>query len=93
MLGAVVYVQVVDELAADAVFGEHAFHHLDEQGVVAGFDVLVERFFHQALGSSLALSARIAGVAQVGVVGPLFAGEFHFVGVDDDYVVATLNEG
>ncbi len=93
MLRTVVNIHIVDELAAKTVLGEHAFHHMEEQGVLAGLDVLVERLLHQAFGSGLALTAGIAGVGQIDAVGPLVAGELHFVGVDDDHVVAALHVG
>ena len=93
MLGAVEYVQVLDELAAQTVLGEHAFHDAQVQGVHTGLEVLVVRFLHQYLGGELALTAGIAGVGQVFVVSPLFAGQFHLVGVDDDDVVATFHVG
>ncbi len=92
VLRAVVNVHVVDELTAEAVFRKHAFHHLDKEGVITGFAVLVEGFLHQAGGVGLTLAAGVAGVAQVDVILPLFAGELHFVGVDDNDVVATLNK-
>ena len=93
MVGAVVDVHVLDKATADAVFGEHALHHADEQGVHAGLEVLVERFLHQHFGSQLALAAGIAGVVEVDVVGHLFTGEDDLVGVDDDYIVAALGVG
>ena len=93
MLGAVVDVEVVDEFASETVFGEHAFHNAKEQGVLACLDVLVERFLHQTFGSELTLTAGISGEVEVDAVGPFFAGELHFVGVDDDYIVATFHVG
>ena len=91
--GPVVDVKVADECAAETVLGKHTLDHLDEQGVVAGLDVLVERFLHQNLGGGHALATGIAGVREVLAVGHLLAGEAHLVGVDDDYVVAALDVG
>ncbi len=93
MVGAVVDVHVLDEAASEAVFGEHTFHNLDEEGVHTGLDVLVERFFHEHFGGCLTLSAGISCVVEIDAVGHLFAGEDNLVGVDDDYVVAALNVG
>ena len=93
MVGTVVDVHIVDDGASKTVFGEHTFHNLDEEGVVAGLDVLVERLLHEHFGSGDALAAGIAGVAQIFAIGPLLAGETHLVGVDNDYIVATLYEG
>lgn len=93
MVGAVVDVHVLDETAAKTVLGQHAFHDTDEQRVHAGLEMLVERFAHQYLGGELTLTAGIAGVVEIDVVGHLFAGENHFVGVDDDHVVAALGVG
>ncbi len=93
MLGAVVNVYVGQELAAEAVLGKHTFDCAQEQRILAGFDVLVERFLLQALGSGLALSAGIAGVAQEDAIGPFLAGKAHLVGVDDDNRITALNIG
>ena len=89
----VVYVHVLDDLTTETVLGEHAFYHLCEEGVLAGLDVLVERFLHEKLRGRHALSTGIAGIAEVFAVGPLVACEAHLVGVDDDYIVTTLYEG
>ena len=42
MVGTVVYVHVLDDAASETVLGEHALHHMDEQGVHTGLEVLVE---------------------------------------------------
>ena len=42
MLGTIVNVHILDNGTAKAVFGEHSFYNLDEQGVVASLEVLVE---------------------------------------------------
>lgn len=93
MVGAIVHVHVCDDGSTQTVLGKHALYNLDEEGVVAGLNVLVERLFEENLGGGDALSAGIAGVAEVFAVGPLLAGEAHFVGVDDDDIVATHDVG
>ncbi len=92
MLGTIVNVHVANDLAAETIFGKHTFYNLDEQGVVTGLDVLVERLLLQKLGSGDALSAGIAGVRKIFATGPLVASEAHLVGIDDNYIVATLYE-
>ena len=93
MVGAVEHVQVFDNFAAQTVFGKHAFDYAEVEGVHAGLEVLVEGFLHEHFGGELALTAGIAGEVVVDAVGPLVAGKLNFVGVDDDHVVAALNEG
>ena len=93
MRGTVVDVHVLDDATAETVLGEHTFYHLDEEGVIAGLDVLVERLLHEDLGGRHTLSAGIAGVAEIFTVGHLLAGKAHFVGIDDDYIVAALYVG
>lgn len=89
MVGAVVDVEVLDELTSQAVFGEHTLHHTEEEGVHTGFEVLVVGFLHEHFGGLLTLTAGIAGVVKVNLVGHLVAGKNDFVGVDDDDVVAA----
>ncbi len=86
MLCTVVNVHVADNAATETVFGEHTFHNLDEQGVVAGFEVLVLSLLHKNL-------AGVACVREVNTVCHLLAGENNFVGVDDDYIVAAIHVG
>ena len=92
MVGPIVDMEVLDELASQTVFGEHAFYHAEVEGMHAGFEVLVVRFLHKHLASKLELAAGIAGEVEIDVVGPLVTGKNHFVSVDDDHIVATLNE-
>ena len=90
----VVHVHVLNEATADTVLGEHTLHNVHEQGVHTLFlIVLLERFLHEHFGSGLALTAGIAGVAEIYTVGHLLAGENNLVGVDDDYIVAALHVG
>ena len=93
MIGTVVDVDVLDELASETVFGEHTLHHAEEEGVHTGFEVLVVGFLHQHFGGLLTLTAGITGVVKVNLVGHLVAGQDDLVGVDDDDVVATLDVG
>lgn len=60
--------------------------------MLAGLEMLVERLLHQHFGGELALSAGIACVVEVDLVGPFLAGEDYLVGIDDDDVVAAFNE-
>ena len=93
VIGAVVNEEVVDQTASEAVFGKHALHYMEEEGIFAGFEVLVLSFLHEDLGSEFALTAGEAGVAEHNVVGPFFAGEHHFVGIYNNNTVATLGVG
>ena len=93
VLGAVVDVHVLDEATSETVFGKHTLHYVYIEGMYAFFDVLVEGFSHQTLGSGLALAAGIAGVAEVSFLSHLLAGENCFFGVDDDDFVAALHVG
>ena len=93
VVGTVVHVHVLDDAASKTVLGEHAFEYMNVEGVHTGLDVLVERFLHQSLGGSDALTAGVSGVAEVGVIGHFLAGEDNLVGVDDDDIVAALYEG
>ena len=93
MLASVEDMEVGELGRAELCLGEHAFYHLYKEGMIAGLDVLVEGLLHHDLGGRYTLSAGIAGVREVLAVGPLVAGELHFVGVDDDYVVTALDVG
>lgn len=93
MVGTVVDVEVLDELTSETVFGKHALHDAEVEGVHTRFEVLVEGFLHQYLGSFHTLSAGIAGVAEVDFVGHLVAGHDDFVGIDDDHIVAAGHIG
>lgn len=90
MLRTVVHVHVLDEATAKTVLGEHAFHHMNKQGVNAGLEVLVEGLLHEHFGSGFTLTTGIAGEREIHMVGHLLAGEFHLVGVNDDHIVTTL---
>lgn len=93
MVGTIVDMEVLDELASEAVLGKHSLHYMEVEGVHTRFEVLVERLLHQSLGGLFALSAGISGVAEVDSVGHLFAGEDDLVGIYDDDVVAASYVG
>lgn len=77
--------QVAEKGRSEAVFGQHPFDcFFDEEG----------RFLSQVIGGGgIALTARIAGVAGVDLIGHLFPRETYFVCVDDDDVVTAVNVG
>ena len=85
VLGAGIDFEFGEHLGGELVLGEHAFDGVldDECGLVRAHvrDVA-------AIGG-----ANPAGVEHVGLVGFLAAGEAHFVGVDDDDIVASVNVG
>ena len=93
MVGTIVHEEVVDQSTTEAIFGKHAFHRVEIKGVLACLQMGVERLFHQQFGCEDALTAGIAGVCKHFAVGPLVAGETHFVGVNNDYVVAAHGVG
>ncbi len=93
MVGTIEHVHILNQTATKTVFGKHAFHNLDEEGVHTGLDVFVERFLHEDLSIGVTLTAGIAGVRKIFAVCPFFASENHFVGIDNDYVVAALHVG
>lgn len=93
MVRPIVNVEVVHQTAAEAVLGEHALNHMDEQGVLAGLEARVHRLGAEHGGCNGTLSAGETGVAVEYAVGPFFAGELHLIGVDDDYAVAALGVG
>lgn len=93
MAGTVVNVHILNDATSETVLGEHTLHDLVKQRVDAGFEVLVVRFLDEHFGSCLALSAGIAGVAEIDAICQLISGETYLVGIDDDYVVATIHEG
>jgi hypothetical protein len=93
VVSSVVNVEVLDELTTKTVLGKHTLDNAEVQGVHTRFEVLVEGFLHQNLGSLLALTTGIAGVVQVNLVGHLVAGKLNFVGIDDDNIVATSYVG
>ncbi len=67
------------------IFGQHAFDGVAHDG--GGL------FGHQFLGDDLFLSAGITGVGEVVLLAHFIAGKSHLVGIDDDYVVATVHMG
>lgn len=93
MLRAVIYMHVLDDASSQTVFGKHTLHNLYKQGVITGFEMLVERLLHHDFRSSDTLSAGISGVRKIFTVKPLLAGQTHFVGIDDDNIVTTFHKG
>ena len=92
MFRTVEHMQVLEELAAKTVLGEHTLDNTHVERVHTGFEVLVERFLQQDFGGELTLATGIACVGVINAVCPFLAGENHFVGVDDDHIVAALHE-
>ena len=94
MLGAIVNVNVLQQLGTQAILGQHALDHLHVQRVhtLAEVFLLLTLGLQQGRGRE-ALTTRIASVAYVLVLGPLLASHLALVGVDDDYIVATVNVG
>ena len=74
--------KVTIELVAQSVLREHASHSVfdDTDGVSA----------EELTGRLMTLTARIAGVVGVNLVGHLLAGETDFLGVDDDDIVTAI---
>ena len=83
VLGAGIDVEVAEQLVAQTVLGEHAFHHLTEEAILA--------FGLEACGCRLTLSAGVSGVTQIHAIVPLIAGQNDFVGINDDDVVSAIN--
>ena len=92
MLGAVVNVNVLQQLGTQTVLGQHALDDLHVQGV----HTLAQVFLLLALGlkqggRAETLATGIARVANVLVLGPLLAGHLALVGIDDDHIVTAIN--
>ena len=92
MLASVEDMEVGELGRAELCLGEHAFYHLDEEGVLA-LDGHAVRFLHEVGGSERALAAGIARVAEIFALVHLVAVENHFVGVDHDHVVTAIEIG
>ena len=90
---AIVDVHVGEQLCAQTILGQHALEHMQEQRVHARSEVLAQRLLLKYCRRSVALTARITSVGNIGAIGPFLAGEFHLVGIDDDHIVATINVG
>lgn len=85
VLAAGIDVEVVEQLGAQAVLGEHALYHAVEQAIgTVGLG-------HDTGGRALALAAGVARVREVNAVGPFLTGQLHLVGIDDNHVVATVH--
>ena len=92
MVGAIVHVQILDEFTAKTVLGEHAFYYTEVEGVHAGFEVLVVGFFHQHFGGELALTAGVSLLIVINAVCHLITCKHALFGIDDNHIVAALNE-
>ena len=90
MLAAIVHIHVLEQLGSQTILGEHALEHLQEQGVHTSLGAATLRLCHEFGGSAEALATGIAGIAHILVVGPLFAGHAHLVGVDNNHIVTTV---
>ena len=83
VFGAGIYIEVAEQLVAQTILGQHAFHHFTEEAILT--------LGHKACGSYLALSAGISGVTQINAIVPFVASQNDFVGIDNDNVVSTIN--
>ena len=94
MLRTVVNMNVLQQLCAQTVLGQHALDDLHVQGVhTLAQVVLLLALGLKQRGGSETLATRIARVAYVLVLGPLIARHLALVGIDDDHIVATINVG
>ena len=85
VFGAGINLEVLEDSFAQTGLGEHTANGLldDELGL-----------FLQVIGCrGETLSARIAGVASVDLVGQFFACQLHLFGIDDDDIVTAVGVG
>ena len=75
-------IEVTQQLVAQTVFGKHTFYYLVEEVFGA--------LLHEVGRCMQVLAAGITRETNVYAVIPFFAGEFHFVGIDDDDIVAAV---
>lgn len=83
MLRAGIYIEVAEQFVAQAILRQHALHDFTEEAILA--------FGHEACGRCLALSAGVAGVAQIDAICPLIAGHTDLLGIDHDDIVPTID--
>ena len=84
MLGSLVYIEVVQQCAAKGAFGQHTLHGMLQ-------DALCTEGLLAQLGRRVeALATGIARVASVHLVGLFLTREDNLLGIDDNYVVATV---
>ena len=93
MSGAVVNIKIIELGSSEFSFGEHAFHHLDEEGVLTAFHSLAKALLHKVGRCEHSLTAGIAGIAEIFTFLHLAVAHLHLVGIDDDYVVAAIHVG
>src|SRR5574344_1469386 len=79
-----IYIEVIEQAASERTFGEHTLNGMTDYSVSTTFALA------QLSWSVETLSARITSITCVYLFGFFLAGEYHLVGVDDDYVVATI---
>ena len=83
MLVASINVQIPVDFPAQAVLGQHAFD--------GHFEKPLRVLCKQNPGRCEALSTGVTRVAYIDLIGQFLTSQTHFFGVDDDYVVATVN--
>lgn len=93
MLCTIVDMQVTQLLCTELGLREHTLDHLDEQRVITGLDRLLERLGHKVCRSERTLTARITRITEIFVLVHLVAVHNDFVGIDDDYIRATIDIG
>src|SRR5690606_36004227 len=75
--------QAAEQLASQTVFRQHAAYSMLHQAL---------RMFVTDIGRRvLALTARITGVRVNHTIGPFLTRHFYFFGIDNHYMVATIN--
>lgn len=87
MLCTVEYIEIVQNVASEGTFGEHALNGVADDSVSTVLALA------QLGGSVEALTARITSITCVNLVSLFLACEYHFSGIDDDYVVTAVYVG
>ena len=83
VFSASIHKQVGKQLTTQTALGQHTPHCL--------FDNALRVLGQQFAGRLEALSARIARVPDIDLVGHFLTGQFDFFGVDNDHVITTIN--
>src|SRR5262245_28332978 len=84
MFSACIDAEILHLAPAERAARDHAFDGLLD-------DALRKAAFEQLARGALLDAARMSGMPVVDLVGELLAGENHFVGIDDDDVVAVID--
>jgi len=87
VLGAVVNVEIAEQLATERTLRQHTSHCVTDDALHA------VGMLAQLCGGVETLTAGITSVAGVDLVGLLLASEISFLGIDDDNVVSTVYVG